>query len=67
MSYEYEIQTTGGCATATINGFITALSPPVMTLVSTAFSVNQVICDATPIQDIVYEIQGGQQHSDSVG
>ena len=59
MVYEYEIQTTGGCVTDTINGFITTLSPPVMTLVSTASTVNQVICDGTPIQDIVYEIQGG--------
>ena len=59
MFYEYEIQTTGGCVTDTINGFITALSPPVMSLVSTASTANQVICDATPIQDIVYEIQGG--------
>ena len=59
MVYEYEIQTTGGCVTDTINGFITTLSPPVMTLVSSATTVNQVICDGTPIQDIVYEIQGG--------
>ena len=59
MFYEYEIQTTGGCVTDTINGFITALSPPVMSLVTTASTANQVICDATPIQDIVYEIQGG--------
>ena len=59
MFYEYEIQTTGACVTDTINGFITALSPPAMTLVSTASTVNQIICDNTPIQDIVYELKGG--------
>ena len=28
-------------------------------MVSTASTSNQVICDGTAIQDIVYEIQGG--------
>ena len=59
MTYEYEIQTTGGCVTSTVNGFITVLSPPDMRLVSDATTVNQVICDGTPVQDIVYELQGG--------
>ena len=59
MFYEYIIETTGGCVTDTISGYITTLSPPVMNLVSTASTANQVICDGTPIQDIVYEIQGG--------
>ncbi|MEN8812741.1 MAG: hypothetical protein ABF277_05460 [Candidatus Arcticimaribacter sp.] len=59
MFYEYVIETTGGCVTDTISGYITTLSPPVMTLVSTASTANQVICDVTPIADIVYEIQGG--------
>ena len=59
MFYEYVIETTGGCVTDTISGYITTLSPPVMTLVSTASTANQVICDATPIANIVYEIQGG--------
>ena len=59
MFYEYIIETTGGCVTDTISGFITALSPPVMTMISTASTANQIICDGTPIQDIVYEIQGG--------
>ena len=49
MFYEYVIETTGGCVTDTISGYITTLSPPVMTLVSTASTANQVICDATPI------------------
>ena len=59
MFYEYIIETTGGCVTDTISGYITVLSPPVMTLISTASTANQVICDGTAIQDIVYEIQGG--------
>ena len=59
MFYEYIIETTGGCVTDTISGFITALSPPVMTMISTASTANQAVCDGTPIQDIVYEIQGG--------
>ena len=59
MFYEYIIETTGGCVTDTINGYITTLSPPVMNLISAGLTSNQVICDGTPIQDIVYEIQGG--------
>ena len=59
MSYEYIITTTGGCVTDTISGFITTLSPPAMTLISSASSSNQVICDGTAVTDIVYELQGG--------
>ena len=59
MFYEYIIETTGGCVTDTISGYITALSPPVMNLISLGSTSNQVICDGTSIQEIVYEIQGG--------
>ena len=58
--YTYSITTGGECSPAvTVTGDITVLSPPVMSLVTSATTANQVICDATPIDTITYEISGG--------
>ena len=59
VTYTYQITTNGACATDTITGNLTVNSIPVMSLVSSVTTENQVICDATAIDDIVYEIAGG--------
>ena len=58
--YTYSITTGGDCSPAvTVTGDITVLSPPILSLVSSATTANQVICDVTPIDNIIYEISGG--------
>ena len=60
FTYNYVLVTTpASCASATIGGAITVFSKPEFTLVSTSTSANQTginsVCDATPIQTIIYE------------
>ncbi|MDB9823954.1 gliding motility-associated C-terminal domain-containing protein [Flavobacteriaceae bacterium] len=58
--YTYSITTEGDCSPpVTVTGDITVLSPPLMSLVSSATTANQVICDGTPIDTITYEFSGG--------
>ena len=58
--YTYSITTGGDCSPGVnVTGDITVLSPPILSLVSSATTANQVICDATPIDNIIYEISGG--------
>ncbi|MDB4152815.1 gliding motility-associated C-terminal domain-containing protein [Flavobacteriaceae bacterium] len=60
FTYNYVLVTTpASCASATIGGAITVFSKPEFTLVTTSTSANQTginsVCDATPIQTIIYE------------
>ena len=60
FTYNYQIITTpAGCVSATASGSITVFSQPELTLVTTATTANQVganaICDAQPIETIIYE------------
>ena len=60
FTYNYQIITTpAGCVSATALGSITVFSQPELTLVTTATTANQVganaICDAQPIETIIYE------------
>ena len=59
VTYNYQVATSGTCSTSIANGTLTVRSIPVMSLVSTTTSSNQVICDATAMQPIIYEIAGG--------
>jgi hypothetical protein len=59
-SWEVEINTAGGNCNQASQTISFILSPqPEITLTSQASTANQIICDATPIQDIVYEFYGG--------
>ncbi|MDO7615690.1 MAG: gliding motility-associated C-terminal domain-containing protein, partial [Flavobacteriaceae bacterium] len=66
--YNYIITTNGSCTNATANGSIDVLALPTLTLLSSATSVDQTrtdaICDATPIETIIYEMGGGATRLD---
>ncbi len=60
FTYNYQIITTpAGCVSATASGSITVFSQPELSLVTSATTANQTgvnaICDAQPIQTIIYE------------
>ncbi|MDB9899389.1 gliding motility-associated C-terminal domain-containing protein [Flavobacteriaceae bacterium] len=66
--YNYLITTMGDCTNVTAVGSIDVSALPTLTLTSSTTSANQTglnyVCDATPIETIVYQLGGGATNFD---
>jgi len=58
-TFNYTVTTTGGCASATLGGTININPGASIALFSPAATTNQILCNNTPINAIVYTVANG--------
>ena len=61
------IDTENGCESEPISGSITVLSSHNLNLLSSSASIQQVICEVQPMEEIIFELAGGASSAEVIG